>query len=124
VNAVKYSKGDRWIGLSAGLDKVSDGRTGVRISVADHGVGIHSSDLQQVFEPFYRCPQAIAAQIHGTGLGLSIAKRIAEAFGGTLSVVSEVGVGTVFTLHLLIADELTSESPPSSLERSGAAQNE
>ena len=124
VNAVKYSNGDRWIGLSAGLDKGSGGRTGVRISVADHGVGIHSSDLQQIFEPFYRCPQAIAAQIHGTGLGLSIAKRIVEAFGGTLSVVSEGGVGTVFTLHLMIADELTSESPPSSLERSGAAQNE
>jgi signal transduction histidine kinase len=120
VNAVKYSNGDRWIGLSAGLDKGSGGGTRVRISVADHGVGIQSSDLQQIFEPFYRCPQAIAAQIHGTGLGLSIAKRIAEAFGGTLSVVSEVGVGTVFTLYLLIADELTSESPSSSLERSGA----
>jgi len=124
VNAVKYSNGDRWIGLSAGLDKGSGGRTGVRISVADHGVGIDSSDLQQIFEPFYRCPQAIAAQIHGTGLGLSIARRIAEAFGGTLSVVSEVGVGAVFTLHLLIADEVTSDLPPSSLERSGAAQNE
>ena len=124
VNAVKYSNGDRWIGLSAGLDKNSNGKTGVRISVSDHGVGIHSSDLQQIFEPFYRCPQAIAAQIHGTGLGLSIAKRIAEAFGGTLSVVSEVGVGTVFTLHLLIADEITSESPPSGLETSGATRNE
>jgi signal transduction histidine kinase len=124
VNAVKYSSGDRWIGLSAGIDQNSSGKTGVRISVADHGVGIHGSDLEQIFEPFYRCPQAIAAQIHGTGLGLSIAKRIAEAFGGTLSVVSEVGVGSVFTLHLLVADQLTSESPASSFETSRAAQNE
>jgi signal transduction histidine kinase len=44
-----------------------------------------------------------AAQIHGTGLGLSLAKRIAEAMTGRLSVVSELSVGSTFTLHLNIA---------------------
>jgi signal transduction histidine kinase len=106
VNAVKYSNRDRWIGLCAAMDEGPGEREGVRISVEDHGVGISSSDLQQIFEPFYRCPEAIAAQIHGTGLGLSIAKRVAEAFGGRLSVFSDVGVGSVFTLHLVVSDEL------------------
>jgi two-component system sensor histidine kinase SenX3 len=124
VNAVKYSNRDRWIGLSAGLDETSNNRKGLRISVADHGVGIGTSDLSQIFEPFYRCPQSIAAQIHGTGLGLSIAKRIAEAFGGSLSVVSELGAGSVFTLHLQLADELISENNEVTLGIGGRLQNE
>ena len=72
----------------------------MRISVRDHGVGISDADLKHLFKPFYRSPRAVAAQIHGAGLGLSIAKRSAEAFGGRLSVTSEEGVGSVFTLHL------------------------
>ena len=97
INAVKYSDRDRWICISA--ERVSDpkGRREVRISVADHGPGIASSELTQIFEPFYRSPNATAAQVHGTGLGLAIAKRHAEAFGGRLSVVSKVGTGSVFT---------------------------
>jgi signal transduction histidine kinase len=45
-----------------------------------------------------------AAQIHGTGLGLSLAKRIAETIGGRLSVISELSVGSTFTLHLPAAE--------------------
>lgn len=109
VNAVKYSNRDRWIGLSARMDEATGAGKGLRISVQDHGVGIDRSDLLQIFEPFYRSHQSIEAQIHGTGLGLSIAKRIAEAFGGTLSVVSEVGVGSIFALHLPVANESAPE---------------
>ena len=105
VNAVKYSNPNRWIRLSAGMVKGANGRDEVGISVEDHGVGISNGDLPKIFEPFYRSSQAIADQIHGAGLGLSIAKRNAEAFGGRLSVVSEVGVGSVFTLHLPILEE-------------------
>jgi signal transduction histidine kinase len=100
VNAIKYSGRERWIGLSAAMGEIPAETDEVRISVQDRGFGISDSDLIHIFEPFYRSPQVIAAQIHGTGLGLSIARRSAEAFGGRLSVVSEVGVGTVFTLHL------------------------
>ncbi len=107
ANAVKYSKGQRWIGLSAELDHVSNE---VQIHVADHGMGIEASELLHIFEPFYRSSQAIAAQIHGTGLGLSIAKRNAEAFGGRLSVVSEVGAGSVFTLHLPATEQASEVS--------------
>ena len=61
--------------------------------------------MPRIFEPFYRSPRVVAAQIHGTGLGLSIAKSIIEAVGGRLSVVSEAGVGSTFTVHLPVAEE-------------------
>jgi two-component system, OmpR family, sensor histidine kinase SenX3 len=111
INAVKYSDRNEWIGISAGTSVDPNGRREVGISVADHGIGIASSELTQIFEPFYRSPRAVAAQVRGTGLGLAIAKRHAEAFGGRLSVVSEVGIGSVFTLHLP-AVEVDSELTP------------
>jgi signal transduction histidine kinase len=101
TNAVKYGGKDRWIRLSASFyDDADDQKQEIRISVQDHGIGISSSELPHIFEPFYRSPQIVAAQIHGTGLGLSVARRLAESMGGRISVVSEVGIGSVFTLHL------------------------
>ena len=100
VNAIKYSNRERWIGLFAGLGQNQNGAQEVLLSVHDHGTGISNSELSHVFEPFYRTPQVIAAQIPGTGLGLSVAQGMAQAMGGRLSVVSELGVGSVFTLHL------------------------
>jgi signal transduction histidine kinase len=103
-NAVKYG-GDRGrIALRAFSAPMEHGSgREVRISIADRGIGIDPSELPRIFDPFYRSPRVNAAQIHGTGLGLSLAKRIAEAMGGRLSVVSELSVGSTFTLHLQIA---------------------
>jgi two-component system sensor histidine kinase SenX3 len=103
TNAVKYCGNDHRIWMYAGLNQSHDGREEVTISVEDHGIGIAASELKQIFEPFYRSPEATEAQIHGTGLGLSLAKHLAEAMGGRLSVTSEIGVGSVFTLHLQLA---------------------
>ena len=100
LNAVKYSGKNRWIGISASVHEAKNHHKEVRISVRDHGSGISSSELPHIFEPFYRSPEVVDAQIHGTGLGLAVAKRIAEAMGGRLSVTSDVGVGSTFTLHL------------------------
>jgi signal transduction histidine kinase len=100
LNAVKYSGKNRWIGISASVHEAKNHHKEVRISVQDHGFGISSSELSHIFEPFYRSPEVVDAQIHGTGLGLAVASRIAEAMGGRLSVTSEVGVGSTFTLHL------------------------
>jgi signal transduction histidine kinase len=100
-NAVKYGGNHPRISLRAFLHKTDDPRTEeIRISVEDRGIGIDSSDLPHIFEPFYRSPAVAAAQIHGTGLGLPLAKSIAEAMGGRITVVSKIGVGSVFTLHL------------------------
>ena len=100
VNAIKYSGPGGWIGISASLHEGKGESKEVQISVQDHGPGISSSDLRHIFEPFYRSPKVVDAQIHGTGLGLTVADRIAKAMGGRLSVTSEEGVGSTFTLHL------------------------
>jgi signal transduction histidine kinase len=101
VNAVKYSGESRRICIIAKRSQVHRTQE-IWINVQDFGTGIESRDLNQIFKPFYRSASAKSAQIHGTGLGLAVAKEIAEAMGGTLSVNSEVGMGSTFTLHLPI----------------------
>ncbi len=101
VNAVKYGGEARWIGIRAApCEGERHGRKEVCISVQDRGIGIAQADIQRIFEPFYRSSAVVAAQIHGTGLGLPVARSIAEAMGGSLSVSSEPGKGSTFTLHL------------------------
>ena len=103
-NAVKYGGEDRHITLRVTRFSSSHGNPEeLRISVADHGIGIDSSEIDYIFDPFYRSPRVNAAQIHGTGLGLSLAKRIAESMGGRLTVVSQLSAGSTFTLHLQLA---------------------
>jgi signal transduction histidine kinase len=100
TNALKYGKQERWIGIQA--RRAEHGMNGkeVQISVSDRGIGIDSGELPHIFEPFYRSPQVMAAQIHGTGLGLPLAKSIVEAMKGRITVQSELGNGSTFTLHL------------------------
>ncbi len=103
-NAVKYGGDDRHITLQAFASNSGHGSPAeLRISVSDQGIGIDSSEIPFIFDPFYRSPRVHAAQIHGTGLGLSLAKRIAESMGGKLTVVSQLSVGSTFTLHLQFA---------------------
>lgn len=103
-NAVKYSGNSKWIGVRAYAAGSDEGGLEVRIAVADRGIGIDKSEIDSIFDPFYRSPQVSALQIHGTGLGLALAKRIAETLGGKLTVVSELSVGSTFTLHLPTAE--------------------
>lgn len=104
-NAVKYGGESRWIGLRAFTAPSSSGSgRELRISVSDRGIGIDPSELDDIFDPFYRSPRISNLQIRGTGLGLALAKRIAEGLGGKISVVSELSVGSTFTLHLPVAE--------------------
>jgi signal transduction histidine kinase len=104
ANAVKYSNGSRWIAISARSEQAGSEGAEVLISVEDHGLGIPAEEQLHIFEPFYRGPQVVA-QVRGTGLGLSIAKRSAELCGGRVTVVSKVGAGSVFTVHLPVPPE-------------------
>ncbi len=124
TNAIKYGRVDRRIQIYAMRAPPSSGRQEVAITVEDHGMGIKASELTNIFEPFYRSSEAIAAQIHGTGLGLSLAKHLAKSMGGSLSVSSELGVGSAFTLRLSVAREQNRELSPANLGCQYGGQDE
>jgi signal transduction histidine kinase len=75
-------------------------RDEVTITVGDTGRGIPATDLPRLFDRFFRSEQARAEGESGFGLGLAIAKSIVESMGGSISVVSELGSGTTFTITL------------------------
>ncbi len=108
-NAMKYSGRSRRISVSAHCEELAGLKKEVQIRVQDRGIGISSSEVEHIFKPFYRSPRVVAAQIHGTGLGLAVTKHLAEAMRGRISVASEIGVGSVFTLHFPVAEESDSE---------------
>jgi signal transduction histidine kinase len=102
TNALKYGAGGRWMGIRAQAGKgPEEGK--VLITVQDRGQGIEAAEISRIFEPFYRGKAARASQKHGAGLGLSLTKEAAEAMGGRLTVTSQVGEGSAFTLHFPIA---------------------
>jgi two-component system, OmpR family, phosphate regulon sensor histidine kinase PhoR len=74
--------------------------TSVRIKVTDTGVGIAPEHLGRVFERFYRIDRARSRDSGGTGLGLALVRHVAERSGGSVTVASELGVGSTFTLTL------------------------
>jgi signal transduction histidine kinase len=99
-NAIKYGGDGRWLGIRASSTNGSNGKTEIRVSISDRGIGISKADQSHIFEPFYRSSEVTAAQIHGSGLGLPLAKTIANDMGGGLTVQSDPGKGSTFTLHL------------------------
>jgi two-component system sensor histidine kinase SenX3 len=70
------------------------------ISVADQGIGIPERDIERIFERFYRVDPARSRATGGTGLGLAIVKHVTAAHGGKVTVWSEEGAGSTFTLRL------------------------
>lgn len=99
TNAVKYGGEAGWIGVSAAVRQIAGGSE-LLITVADRGMGIASDEIKQIFDAFYRGTEARAAQIHGSGLGLPLAKSMIEAMNGEITVESQPGRGSSFTIHL------------------------
>ena len=104
-NAVKYGGQARWLRVSAGLDAGVGNKQQVVFAVEDRGMGIGTEDRKHIFEPFYRGRDAVSQQIQGSGLGLNLVMRIAEAHGGRVSVTSEPGKGSTFTVSLPAAHD-------------------
>jgi two-component system, OmpR family, phosphate regulon sensor histidine kinase PhoR len=94
-NAFKYAGAGKPIEV-----RVRPEARGVAIDVEDHGPGIPQWERKRIFDRFYRVDNLLTRKTEGSGLGLSIAKRIVEAHGGRISLRSEVGKGSCFTLHL------------------------
>jgi signal transduction histidine kinase len=95
TNAVKYSPGQSPVDVY-----ITCFETEVEIKVCDHGIGIPASDIPNLFTPFFRATNASGHQ--GIGLGLSIVKRFVESLAGKISVNSEEGKGSIFSLSLPI----------------------
>jgi signal transduction histidine kinase len=97
-NAVKFTtEGEVRIALRA-----ADGRAEVLVS--DTGAGIAADELPLIFDRFFRVSSSHRSATPGTGLGLGIARSLVEAHGGTLTVDSEPGRGTTFTISLPLAE--------------------
>jgi signal transduction histidine kinase len=71
-----------------------------RLAIKDQGCGISQEDQAHVFEPFFRSAEARRLGIGGLGLGLAVTARIVSALGGRVDVVSQLGKGSEFTVHL------------------------
>jgi signal transduction histidine kinase len=94
-NAVKFTPSGGTVTLSGWRESGA-----WMISVADNGIGIPESDLENLFKKFFRASNADPKITPGTGLGLTITKAIVEAHRGTISVESIQGTGTTFTVCL------------------------
>ena len=94
-NAIKYSAKESKVFINA-INK----NTEIEISVRDFGKGIPENLLTRIFERFYRVDKARSRDQGGTGLGLSIVKHILQVQGGRVSVKSEIGKGSIFSLHI------------------------
>ena len=100
-NAVKFSESDSCVTVSA-----SSGPSSISLRVTDEGPGIPQSHLPRLFERFYRVDKGRSRGMGGTGLGLSIVKHIVAAHHGQVTVESQVGKGSTFTIQLpLIASQ-------------------
>lgn len=111
-NAVKFTENGSVV-LDVSLDSASDS---LLFKVRDTGIGIAKENLEAIFEPFRQADGSTTRKYGGTGLGLSISVRLAKRMGGELTLESEEGVGSTFTLRLPVQrsgeSELSADEPP------------
>jgi signal transduction histidine kinase len=94
-NAIKYSDSGARVDV-----EIEEDVSSLTVRIRDTGVGIPEQDLKQLFDRFYRVDKDRSRATGGSGLGLAISKQIVEMHGGSISVESEVGVGSVFEVRL------------------------
>lgn len=97
-NAIKFSGDSREVIVRCHAENDQ-----IVIRVQDFGIGLDSSERDRVFERFYRGEDALKRAVKGTGLGLTLVKQIVEAHGGSISVDSEPGKGSTFTVRLPVS---------------------
>jgi signal transduction histidine kinase len=98
-NAVKYSGDAKQLYVRLGQKGEF-----LTLSVTDHGIGISKEEQAKIFEKFYRVGTGLVHDVKGNGLGLSLVTHIVKAHGGSVSVESDPGRGSTFTIHLPVAE--------------------
>jgi adenylate cyclase len=96
-NACKFTKQGE---VKLRVKRVVDGRNWIEIAVADTGIGMTPEQQAKLFEEFTQADSSTARQYGGTGLGLAITRKLARMMGGDVTVTSEPGKGSVFTVRL------------------------
>ena len=96
-NARKHASAGRWIRVTT---VYSAAEKEVQVAVEDRGAGIDPAEKREIFEPFSRGRAAMETHASGSGLGLSLVRSAVEAHSGAVTLVSEPGRGSTFTLHL------------------------
>jgi signal transduction histidine kinase/response regulator of citrate/malate metabolism len=108
-NAIKFtSRGEVFLDVS--LDRQDDATAEVRFEIRDTGIGIAEDVIPRLFHPFTQADESTTRRYGGTGLGLAISRRIVEAMGGSISVRSAVGQGTVFCFTVLFQKQAVAEN--------------
>ena len=103
-NAIKFTKNKGQIQINYSINSSADGKTYLVTEVKDNGVGIPKDDIAKIFHKYKQASNKDKGDEKGTGLGLAICKLISEAHDGSITVKSEVSVGTSFFIHLPIFD--------------------
>jgi PAS domain S-box-containing protein len=98
-NAIKFTEGGS-IRVVATMDNRDPQTPRLRIDVCDTGIGLSKEQCDIIFQPFYQVDNSSQRKFGGVGLGLAICKRLAHLLGGDVSVASELGRGSVFTLTI------------------------
>src|SRR5262245_3070536 len=96
-NACKFTKEGE---VTLRAQKISDGRHWVELSISEPGIGMTPEQQAKLFEEFSQVDAATAQRFGGTGLGLSITRKLARMMGGDVTVTSEPGKGSMFTVRL------------------------
>lgn len=107
-NAIKFTEEGR-VKVTVEAEPVAGGGVMLNCAISDTGIGIPKDMLTGIFERFSQADAAISRRFGGTGLGLAISRRLAETMGGRITVQSEIGSGSCFTLSLPFALGKTSE---------------
>ncbi|MBJ7899381.1 MAG: PAS domain S-box protein [Cyanobacteria bacterium RI_101] len=113
-NAVKFTPKGGQVFFSAGL--LTQEPPQLVFIVRDTGIGIAEADLAKLFQPFVQVDSRLNRQYEGTGLGLALVKRLAELHGGQVTVVSQVGQGSAFTVTLPFRPAAGTPAPSSKEE--------
>jgi signal transduction histidine kinase/CheY-like chemotaxis protein len=119
-NACKFTKsGDIKLKVTMALH---EGQRFVEIAVSDTGIGMTAEQMSRVFEEFSQAEASTARRFGGTGLGLAITRRLCQMMGGDVTVTSELGKGSTFTVRLPFAAGRVAETPAARVREAPVAE--